>query len=270
MRRWWTRWLVVMSAVACVGMLQPATAESPKIGIVIMHGKGGSPTRFVADLARGLEDKGYLVANLEMPWSGRRDYDVSAQRAEEEVRAALAELRGKGAQKVFIAGHSQGGVFAVHAAGTIAADGIVAISPGGDVSNRLFRDQLGGSVERARQLVAEGKGNEKTKLEDYEGSKGKYSIVTTPTNYLSWFEPDSAMNVQRAARAANPQIPILWIVAKNDYPALRRINIPLFDTLPRNPLTKFYEANSDHLRAPSASIDEIVRWTNEVAKSSGG
>jgi predicted N-acetyltransferase YhbS len=35
-----------------------------------MHGKGGSPTKYVSDLASSLKDEGYLVANLEMPWSG--------------------------------------------------------------------------------------------------------------------------------------------------------------------------------------------------------
>ena len=80
-----------------------ALAQSEPLGMVIMHGKGGSPTRRVADLARALEAKGYLVANLEMAWSGSRNYDVPVSRAEEEVAAAVADLRGKGAKKVFVA-----------------------------------------------------------------------------------------------------------------------------------------------------------------------
>jgi pimeloyl-ACP methyl ester carboxylesterase len=258
----------VIAAITLLVMSFPAFAESPAMGVVVMHGKGGSPTRHVNGLTQALEEKGYLVANLEMPWSGRRDYDVPVSVAEEEIEAALSGLRGKGAQKVFVAGHSQGGAFALHFAGKHSVDGIIAIAPGGDVGNRLFRDQLGGSVTRARQLVAEGQGDKKTNLEDYEGKKGAYPINTTPALYLGWFEPDGAMNMQRAARAASPQIPILWIVAKNDYPGLRRANIPLFENLPRHPLTRLYEPNSDHLGAPSASRDEIVRWTNEVAKTS--
>jgi hypothetical protein len=38
----------------------------------------------------------------------------------------------------------------------------------------------------------------------------------------------------------------------------------VFGALPKNPLTKLYEPGSDHLHAPSASVDEIVRWTREV------
>lgn len=38
----------------------------------------------------------------------------------------------------------------------------------------------------------------------------------------------------------------------------------MFRELPANPLTRLYEPSSDHLGAPSASADEIVRWTKEV------
>ncbi|MCF8152402.1 MAG: alpha/beta hydrolase [Sulfuritalea sp.] len=244
-----------------------AMAEAPKIGIVIMHGKGGSPTRHVSNLASALEGKGYLVANLDMPWSGKREYDVDVAAAEAQIETALSELRGKGAQKVFVAGHSQGGAFALHFAGKHIVDGVICIAPGGDVSNKLFREKLGDTVERARQLVGEGKGNEKTELSDYEGSKGMSSVSTTPAIYLSWFDPDGAMNMRRAARAANPKLPILWMVAKRDYPGLRKVNIPMFDTLPKNPRTQRVEPDSDHLGAPAAALDDVLRWTSELAAS---
>jgi hypothetical protein len=48
---------------------------------------------------------------------------------------------------------------------------------------------------------------------------------------------------------------------------VRRANIPLYGRIPANPLNAFYEPNSSHLEAPSASLDEIVRWTKEVANA---
>lgn len=242
-----------------------AMAEPPKMGIVIMHGKGGSPSRHVSGLASALEGKGYLVANLEMPWSGKREYDANVAAAEAQLETALSELRGKGAQKVFVAGHSQGGAFALHFAGKHVVDGVICIAPGGDVGNRLFREKLADAVNRARQLVADGKGNEKTRLDDYEGKRGNFAVTTTPAIYLSWFDPDGAMNMRRAAQAANPKLPILWMVAKRDYPGLRKVNIPMFDTLPINPRTQMVEPDSDHLGAPSAALDDVLRWTSELA-----
>lgn len=247
------------------GEVQAATA--PKVGIVIMHGKGGSPSEHVSDLAGFLDSNGYLVANLEMPWSKNRDYDVNVSAAEEEVETALSSLRSKGAQKVFVAGHSQGGLFALHFAGKHVADGIICISAGGDVASKQFREKLGDSVGRARQLVAEGKGDKKANLDDFEGKRGINTVRTAPAVYLTWFDPDGAMNMERAVRVVNPQVPILWLVAERDYPGLRKGSIPLFETLPKNKHTRLYEPKSDHLGAPSASRDEIVRWISEVVNA---
>ena len=240
-------------------------AQGGSIGIVVMHGKGGSPTGLVAGLARTLEERGHLVANIEMPWSGSRHYDVPVSRAEAEVEAALAGLRGKGAKKVFVAGHSQGGAFAAHLAGRLAVDGVIVIAPGGNVDHFFFREKVRDSLARARRLIADGKGGEPAKLDDFEGARGMFPVVTTPAVYVTWFDPEGAMNMDRAVRAANPATPILWIVPSRELPGLRKTNIPMFRALPTHSLTRFYEPDSDHRGAPTASIDEIASWIREVA-----
>src|SRR3989442_2419855 len=65
-------------AAAVIAFAQTSMAQPPSsaIGVVIMHGKGGSPARHVSSLASSLEQKGYLVANLEMPWSANREYNA--------------------------------------------------------------------------------------------------------------------------------------------------------------------------------------------------
>ena len=253
-------------AIIATGVSYAAMAQTPapKIGIVVMHGKGGSPAKHVSELASALEKNGYLVANLEMPWSGRRDYDVSIRTAVKEVESAFAALREKGAQKLFVSGHSQGGLFALCIGGRLAVDGVIAIAPGGNVGNSVVRARLGDSVENARKLIAEGKGGEKTRFLDYEGAKGAYPIVTTPAVYLDWFDPDGAMNQTMAVKAINPKIPVLFIVPTNDHPGLLRVKHQMFDALSNNPLSKLYEPGSNHLGAPSASQEEIVRWITEV------
>jgi pimeloyl-ACP methyl ester carboxylesterase len=253
---------LLMTAVTYADSMQPA-----KIGIVIMHGKGGSPTKNVSDLASALEAKGYLVANLDMPWSGRRDYDASVDAADNEVEAALAILRNKGATKVFVAGHSQGGLFALHFANAHVIDGLIAIAPGGNVDSAVFREKVGASVEQARKLIADGKGNGKTGFMDFEGAKGTTPVHSTAAIYLSWFDPDGAMNQSMAVKNMSPTIPVLYIAPKNDYPGLFKANPAMFAALPANPLTRLYEPNTNHLGAPSGSLDEIVKWTADVANA---
>lgn len=237
-----------------------------KIGVVVMHGKGGAPTKFVAELASALEGQGFLVANLEMPWSGKREYDVDVAAAEAEVESALSGLRAKGAQKVFVAGHSQGGLFALYFGDKHAVDGIIAIAPGGNVASKLYEDKLGEYVARARQLVAAGKGQEKARFADYEGSRGTFPVVTTAAAYLSWFDPAGAMNQTAAVRGMNPAVPVLFIAPTHDYPGLLKVKQQMFDALPKNPRTKLYEPDSSHLNAPTASIKAIVEWTTGLAK----
>jgi pimeloyl-ACP methyl ester carboxylesterase len=248
-------------------VFQPADAQSPqtRIGVVVMHGKGGLPTGYVAPLASFLEEKGHLVANIEMPWSRRRQYDVDVAGAEKEVQSALAELRRKGATKLFVAGHSQGALFALHCGGRHSIDGVIAIAPGGNVANALFRQHLGEAVERARKLVADGKGDERTNFIDFEGSRGTFPLMATPAAYLSWFHTDGAMNQSISAKSV--KVPVLFIAPTGDYPGLLRVKQRMFDALPRHPLTKLYEPDSTHVDAPSASRDEILRWTSQVASS---
>ncbi len=254
-------------AAILLGASMPAAAQATeKIGIVIMHGKGGSPTaRHMLPFADGLESKGLLVANLEMPWSGRRDYDADVAKAEQEVTAALEALRGKGAKKVFVAGHSQGGVFALYYASKHPLDGVIVIAPGGSVASRIYLEKLGGSVDLARKMIAEGKGGERGQFMDYEGSRGTSPVHTTATIYLTWFDPEGAMNQAKSSKALPPALPVLYVGPTNDYPGLRQIRQSMFSALHGNPLTWLYEPNADHLGAPRASVDEITRWTAEVA-----
>lgn len=240
---------------------------APGIGVVVMHGKGGSPTGLVAKLAAGLVERGYQVANLEMSWSKRRDYDAPVSAAEQEVVAALDGLRARGANVFFVAGHSQGGLFALHFAGRHAVDGIVAIAPGGNVANALFRDKLGATVAQARQLVADGKGGERTQFLDYENARGSYPVMATAVDYLSWFDPEGAMNQTTAIGNIKPGTPVLYIVPTRDYPGLQRVMQTMFDALPRHPLTRLYEPAASHTEAPAAALDEILRWTAEVNRT---
>lgn len=251
-------------AILSLLLWQTATAQS-RIGIVVLHGKGGMPGGYVGELASSLERKGYIVANVEMPWSKQRDYDVGIAAADQQLDSALDKLRTAGAGKVFVAGHSQGGLFALHYGNKHDFDGLIAIAPGGSSGSRVYKEKLGDTVELARKLVAEGKGNEKTRLADYEGARGAYPIMTTPAIYLEWFEPEGAMNEWNAITNLNPKIPVLFIAPKNDYPTLQKIKQSMFDGLPKHPLTTLYEPEANHAGAPSASIAEIARWTRDVS-----
>lgn len=250
-------WLPARSALAQV--------PTNQIGVVLMHGKGGTPLKYISDLATALEREGFRVANLEMPWSGQRSYDTTVEQAEAEVEAALRSLRDQGARTLFVGGLSQGGLFALHFGAKHVVDGLIAIAPGGNVASLVFREKLGEYVDTARRLVEEGKGDEKARLMDFEGAKGSFPVVATPVAWLSWFDPDGAMNQTTAVRNVNPAIPVLYIVPTRDQPGLLRVKQRMFDALPRHPRTKLYEPDATHLGSAAASVQEVIDWTIAVA-----
>lgn len=250
--------------MASLGVAVAAPAVTTKVGVVLMHGKGGSPAALVGDLAKALEAKGYLVANIEMPWSAQRSYDVSPVDAEKEVSAALDGLRAQGATKLFVAGHSQGGLYALYYGGKHALDGIVAIAPGGNTNSPVVKEGIGGSLEQARKLIAAGKAGDKASLLDFESAKGAYAVNVTPANYLAWFDPEGAMNQMKAMQTMNPATPVLYLAPLRDYPGLIKVKQMMYDALPANPLHRLHEVNSDHIGAPAAATDAIVRWSTAV------
>ena len=243
----------------------PVSAQNtPAIGIVVMHGKGGGPGGLVKPLADGLEARGFSVANLQMPWSRDRKYDVDVATAVKEVNAAVAELRSKGTKKIFIAGHSQGAVFAIYFAGLQAPDGLIIIAPGGDVSTNFYRQQVGRSVSRAKDQIAAGKGGETDDYDESEGGKN-WTVRTTAAIYFSWFDPDGAMNQLKFSAALPKTLPVLHVAPTSDYPALLRAKQDMFRALPDHPLKRLHEPNSDHRNAPRDAIDAIAGWIGEVA-----
>lgn len=258
--------LLLLSLLGLIATTALADTLGPSLGVVLMHGKGGSPDKHVAGLASALRQQGVLVANLDMPWSGRREYDADVASAVNQVQEAVQALRSQGARKLVVAGHSQGGLFALYLAGRLHLDGVIAIAPGGNVAAGTPRDRLADTVAQARSLLASGHGEEKARLADFEGSKGLYPITTTPRIYLDWFDPDGAMNQSKAVQQVQASVPVLYISPEGDYPALQRVRQSMFDALPANPASQLLIPPGSHLQAPTAAIPGIVDWLGRLVR----
>jgi pimeloyl-ACP methyl ester carboxylesterase len=259
--------LRIVAFFVFVGILHNANAqiEYKQIGIVVMHGSGGKPTGYVYELATALKGKGYQVANLEMPWSGRRAADVTAEEGAEELSQAIKQLQKQGAQAIFLAGHSFGGTFALYYAGLNTVNGVIAIAPGG-IDSDFYQSKIANSLAHARQLIAEGRGDQKEEFANYENSRGDYTTLTPAKAYVSWYSKDSVMNASNAFKRVQPNIPVLYIVPSNDYLFLRRAKAERWAQLPPNPKNELFEPIASHLEAPTVSINEIIKWINMVDK----
>lgn len=258
---------VLALSLPAAGVMSSANAQTPpaEIGIVVMHGKGGNPGKYVDGLASELGQAGFQVANIEMPWSGNRHYDVNMDGAVIETTTALDAMRAKGAKKVFVSGHSQGGLFALLYAGRQQVDGVIAIAPGGSHGSPAFRDALGGHVGVAKGMIDAGRGNETERFADFEVSKGTTPVMATAAIYFDWFNPDGQHNMDFATSRVKSGTPVLYVAPTRDYPTLSKSRQANFSALPPHPQTRLVEPSSDHLGSPSATAAEIVRWVNQVA-----
>lgn len=259
------KWIAGTAALLALGRATVHAQAPGSIGVVILHGKGGGPKGLVRKLAEALQERGMKVRNLAMPWSGQRNYDVSPDAGQEEVARALAELQREGAQRLFLVGHSQGGVFALHLAARLPVAGVVAVAPGGNVASSIFEQQIGAHRARARELVAAGRGAEVQAFADSEGSKGTNEVRTRADVYWAWFDPAGVMNQERALRALPAQLPVLYVAPTGDYPALRRVNPGMFALLRSQPLTRYLQPDASHVRVPTVAREAIADWLIEAA-----
>ena len=114
-------------------------------------------------------------------------------------------------------------------------------------------------------MVASGEGNSRATFRDYEGARGVAPIITTAAIYLSWFDPDGAMNLLAAIRRLDPALPVLFVAPTRDYPALLRARPALIAALPKNALTRVHAPETNHMRAPTDAREEIARWIADAA-----
>lgn len=258
---------LALATLSLATLALPARAQG-LIGVVLLHGKQGDPYGPIAGLANQLAGAGYKVERPELCWSARRIYDKTFPDCLAEIDQAVARLRGQGATRIVIAGHSQGGLAAIaYGATRPGLAGIIGLSPAG--SPFIFRraPEVAASLEKAKALVAAGKGDIKDQFADQNTGRGgsfAIEVTTTPDIFLSFFgtatAADMAVNVTRLTA------PLLWVAGDRD-PTQAGEPAMVFDKAPANPLNRFATVPAVHLQVPDASIPVVLTWLGDLAKS---
>jgi pimeloyl-ACP methyl ester carboxylesterase len=241
-----------------------AQAAGNELGVVLLHGKGGSPSGYVRELASALQSKGYLVSIPMMPWAQNRIYDASFQDAMGDIDREVESLRQKGAKLVVVAGHSLGANAALgYAASRSGAGAIIALAPAHSPELEVFGRRVRPDVERARALVAAGRGKERQRFSDL--NQGRVMEVTASAEvYLSWLAPDGPAVMPRSAASFKAATPLLIVNGSGDRTAQGTDYI--FDRAPPHAKSKFVTVAADHFSVPSAAIEEVATWLNGLLR----
>ena len=249
---------VSLMLVALPELVAPALAQT--VGIVLMHGKTGSPNTVIDRLASDLQSAGYLVDTPEMCWSRQRIYDRPFLDCLTEIDSAIGRLKGRGAGRIVVAGMSQGADAALaYGARSANLAGIIALAPAAAPERQVGLPDIAQSVAQARALVAAGRGNETASFVD-RNVGGTFSVRTTATIYLSYLDPQGPANMLDSVRKLHA--PLLWVAGSAD-PSQTGANAE-FNRAPANPLNRFVMVASTHLGTPNAARDAVLAWLPEL------
>lgn len=246
------RW---MSACLMCWSMYAAAATPAETGVVFLHGKESSTNaKLYSRILDGLRQAGFRMSAPEMTWSRNRIYDTDVEGAMQEIDRAVKTLREAGAQRVVIVGHSMGANGAIRYAATRTIDGIVTLAPGHQPE--FIAKQLTNDVARAREMIAQGKGQEKETFRDVNVGH-ELTVNTTAAIYLSWLDPagDAVMPANAAKVKA---LPVLMVVGSKD--PVTRSKDYIFGKFPEHAKSRFVTVDVDHREVPDAAVDQVVEW----------
>lgn len=231
------------------------------IGIVLLHGKTGTPNQF-AKLAAALKAAGYGVATPEMCWSKTRIFDKAFNDCLGEVDAAAAKLKAAGDSEIVVGGTSQGAIGALaYGAAHSGLAGVVAMAPAGDPNDDSAYPKFAQSIADARALVQAGKGDAPATFADLISGGNYVTVHATAKAFLSFHDPDSpAATVRNLMRTTLPNLnaPVLWVAGTQD--PSQKGTPKAFAAIPKQAKSRYVTIDADHGGTPDASAEVIIAW----------
>ena len=257
--------LIVLTAIlaaASTAALQARSASLSGYGVVLLHGKGGSPTSMIEGLTDSLRKEGALVEAPELPWSGRRIYDATYDQAMAEIDLAVQKLKWSGATRIVVAGHSLGANAAIgYGARREGLAAVIALAPGHLPEAWALRLRTKGAIARAKKLIAEGKGDVPDSFPDLAQGL-PFQVRATPNVYVSMFDPEGPATIPKNA-AAMGNVPFLWVVGVGD-PVFFHGRDYGFDPGAKNPKSRYVVIPGLHLTTPFQARNTIVEWLKSL------
>jgi esterase/lipase len=249
----------ILVVLGCV--LFAAAARSETIGVVMMHGKTGSPKQ-LEDLAARIGEAGFLTERPEMCWSRARIYDRPYLDCLAEADQATARLKAGGADTIVILGMSLGGNAALgFGARRPGLKGVIALAPASNPDELRERPPIARGLAEAEALIAAGKGDERKSFTDLNNGR-QIEVTATPKIYVSFFGKQTPGEF--SANAARLTAPLLIVSGSTD-PTQRGIDA-VYARAPYDPHNAHVTVNSDHIGTPAASTDAVVAWLKSLSK----
>jgi pimeloyl-ACP methyl ester carboxylesterase len=237
-------------AAAPFGPVQAVAAD--RIAVVMLHGGGSSGSQF-DDVRPVIEKAGYRIVTPDMCWAQSRQFDKSTEGCLADVDKAVDRLKGEGYDRIVIAGHSRGGIFAIYyAAHRPGLAGVIAMAPSGPPTGM---DTNNPNVANAHRLIKEGRGNLVT-----QWGSGINEVWATPNDYLTWTGMESPLYDKELLPRLTA--PILWVAGTLD--GGQRFADERFAFAPKHPLNALITVEADHFATPDVAVQDLVKWLDRL------
>jgi len=257
------RELVLASMAAAVVPSAAALAAGAGTGVVLMHGKWGTPDRGIHPVEVELRGAGIAVVSKEMPWSDRRAYDAGWDEAMAQIDGEVAALRAAGARKIVVGGHSMGGNAALgYGARHPDIAGVMVLGPGHMPERAAHQRDIAASLDKARTLARGAGAAQYATFSDVNQGRSR-EVSARPDVYLSYFDPQGPAVMPVNAAALSPSVALLWVVGTND-PLYGEGRNYAFDRAPANPQSRFATVEADHFETPQAARNIVLEWLSKV------
>jgi dienelactone hydrolase len=217
---------------------------------------------FIAPAAQALQAAGAKVVMPQMPWARARMYDAGYEQAMAEIDRAVAQLKAQGASRIVVAGQSFGANAAIGYAarrGGVAA--VVALAAGHTPERPFFASHTASGVAKAKQLVADGKGDLPDSFPDMNQGK-TFNVRATAKVYLSYFDPGGPAVIPKNA-AAMKTVPFLWVIGSDDSLVTAGADYA-FNKAPKHPKSKYLVVTAGHANTPDVAKAEVVAWLKSL------
>jgi alpha-beta hydrolase superfamily lysophospholipase len=232
------------------------------VGVVLLHGKNGTPAGSIKELGAALQSAGFPVVTPTMPWGADRIYSASYEDALVEIDHEVQGLKQRGAKLVAVAGHSLGANAAIGYAAWTQADAIIALAPAHYPDLPGMKDRVAPDVSRARDLVAAGQGRLKQTFADLNQDT-VLQVTATPEVYLTWLDPDGPAVMPRNAASFATPTPLLVVIGAAERTA--RWRRYFFDRAPAHPNSQFTAVPGGHREVPEMAIPVVAQWLRDLA-----
>ena len=234
------------------------TISGPKIGMVLMHGKGGA-TQKIDSLADALRGAGVLVETPLMPWSRKRIYAKTYEDPMGEIDAAVNRLKAKGAKRIVVGGHSLGANAALgYGARRDGLAGVILLAYGHVPSGRVFPSKLGSSIAKAKAMIDAGNGMKTAGFGDLNQGRTPSRSVRADI-YYSWFAPDGPASDKNNAGNVKNGTPVLWVSGTQDRVSKFGKGL-IYSKIPSHPKSNFVVIQSNHINTPRDSVKTVSGW----------